>query len=645
MDGKRRQIVEDYRGLLMKNVILSDDFFRTLVTHGVFPQPVVDDIKKAPRGSGQSQLVDMLLTRGNDGFGKFCDVLEVTGHHFLSDCLREAENYEKPDEVDVDDLLNHFPALKKLLKDDIQKTKLLKYFREKVAKEVLKQTWRGDIKVKEQLMIARQKQIEQVWHFEEETKIKEKSMQELQVDYVKLQAHCDSLRREIKSLHKHVEDLERKHKEELRTQMDFNMANDRHLTRLNVRAEEAGDVLAVLHDKLRSAMSLMYNDNERVHAHQNLLVNFDSYMSYNRGLADKYRRFRDERVYVASHIGASVDDDAASIKHDFRDFVVRKEEEANRLAAEIEALRADVQQKAESIEQLRRLQERIAEEQATGGGGVGGAAAAAAAVDRAKYEYMQKELDEKRNEVRVKEDRIKAVTAKLRDVEQRVQDLEAMIAALRDQLAAAAKNQHNAAVHQPPHHHQKQPHGQHQHATVAETTIVSARPGGAAVQLDPIVRPRSPGLNGSQSDSSLAAKDAGANATPPLDKLASTPRQLQQQQQQQAFFHVAGVDKLHARFPGAYATDLLAPLEAVRGQQINGAAVAAAAAAQLDGDADFFLSQTIGAGAGRQRYKFAGQSGLGIKVAQPIATAGGGPGTAYSKRQLATRAVKTRKGV
>ena len=41
----------------------------------------------------------------------------------------------------------------------------------------MRQTWKGDISTKERLMVTRQQQIEQVWHHEEESKIKDKSMQ------------------------------------------------------------------------------------------------------------------------------------------------------------------------------------------------------------------------------------------------------------------------------------------------------------------------------------------------------------------------------------------------------------------------------------------------------------------------------------
>lgn len=44
-------------------------------------------------------------------------------------------------------------------------------------------------------------------------------LQELQKDYFKMQARADDLRREIKSLHKHIEDMGRQHKEALNTQV------------------------------------------------------------------------------------------------------------------------------------------------------------------------------------------------------------------------------------------------------------------------------------------------------------------------------------------------------------------------------------------------------------------------------------------
>ena len=46
-------------------------------------------------------------------------------------------------------------------------------------------------------------------------------LQELQDNYFKLQAYAEDLRRETKSLQKHIEDLNKKHREELKAQVCF----------------------------------------------------------------------------------------------------------------------------------------------------------------------------------------------------------------------------------------------------------------------------------------------------------------------------------------------------------------------------------------------------------------------------------------
>ena len=47
-------------------------------------------LQKLPSHERTAKLIDLVMTRTATGFRKFVDVLEVTGHHFLSDCLREA---------------------------------------------------------------------------------------------------------------------------------------------------------------------------------------------------------------------------------------------------------------------------------------------------------------------------------------------------------------------------------------------------------------------------------------------------------------------------------------------------------------------------------------------------------------------------
>ena len=45
MDQAHRDIIEEYRYMLCKNLILSDDFYRVLETHGLFTSGLVKDLR------------------------------------------------------------------------------------------------------------------------------------------------------------------------------------------------------------------------------------------------------------------------------------------------------------------------------------------------------------------------------------------------------------------------------------------------------------------------------------------------------------------------------------------------------------------------------------------------------------------------
>ena len=81
---------------------------------------------------------------------------------------------ESTSELDVEDFVKKLPFVSKSIKNDQQKLAVQRYFKDKIHNEVVKQTWRGDISTKERLMMARQQNIEQIWHHEEESKIKYK---------------------------------------------------------------------------------------------------------------------------------------------------------------------------------------------------------------------------------------------------------------------------------------------------------------------------------------------------------------------------------------------------------------------------------------------------------------------------------------
>ncbi|XP_067949062.1 uncharacterized protein [Watersipora subatra] len=358
-DWGHRELIECYHSLLTKNLILTDNFFRTLVTHGVFSEPLANDIKKLPAYERATKLIDLVMTRTATGFRKFVDVLEVTGHHFLSDCLREAENYEPIKDVDVQDLANRLPFISKSLKTDQQRQAVRQFFKEAIQKEVVKHTWKGDMQTKEQLILSRQKQIEQLWQFEEEEKIREKSMQELQENYLHLQEYADDLRRETKSLQKHIEDLHKKQREELKAQVDFNMANDRQLTRLNEKAEDSGSILDNLHAELKKTMDSDYQSKQAISDYKNLENNFKVFCNQYQEMASLVDHFRVERHYMSNQVAGLVIPDKFDFKAEFRNYVLKNEEELSALRGEISKLEEGVSIKNKKIKELEAALKRL----------------------------------------------------------------------------------------------------------------------------------------------------------------------------------------------------------------------------------------------------------------------------------------------
>ncbi|XP_067944025.1 uncharacterized protein [Watersipora subatra] len=417
MDSRHRDIIEEYRNLITRNLIVSEDFYRVLVTHGVFSEGSIKDIKKAPRGEAQSQLLDLLLTRTNQGFGKFCDVLEVTGHRFLSDCLREAENVEKTNELDIEEFVKKLPFISKAIKNDQQKLAVQRYFKDKIHNEVVKQTWRGDISTKEKLMVTRQQQIEQMWQHEEESLIKDKGMVDLQKDYLSMQTRADDLRREIKSLHKHIEDMARKHQEALSTQIKFNMANDRHLNRLNDRAEDADSYLLDIRQEVKAILGDDYYERQARTEYENLSENFIKLMKRHKELCSLSKKFRDERSYISTQLrGEGIADDD-SIKPHLQQYIIKNEDALTDLHKRIEGLKLAAEEQREKMEKLGHVQKRLDEESHY-----------TDATFNQNFTMLQQQIEASKQKLKARDDRIEVLETDINSLMGKIKDLEKRLA-------------------------------------------------------------------------------------------------------------------------------------------------------------------------------------------------------------------------
>jgi len=59
MDVHHKEILETYRNLLTRNLILTDDFYRALVTHNVFPDQMIKEIKVCSAKTSSSAAITL----------------------------------------------------------------------------------------------------------------------------------------------------------------------------------------------------------------------------------------------------------------------------------------------------------------------------------------------------------------------------------------------------------------------------------------------------------------------------------------------------------------------------------------------------------------------------------------------------------
>ncbi|XP_050410046.1 uncharacterized protein LOC126824737 isoform X2 [Patella vulgata] len=139
MDERYKAILDRHRQLLIKNIILTDEFYEMLQKERVLPDAMIKDVKE---GSNQEEknerLLNALLLRTSLTFRRFRDVLLKSGHHFLADLLWE----EDLDTFTLDDnILQKFPNTFDKLTDDVKK-KLVLFIDSKVREKALQITWR-----------------------------------------------------------------------------------------------------------------------------------------------------------------------------------------------------------------------------------------------------------------------------------------------------------------------------------------------------------------------------------------------------------------------------------------------------------------------------------------------------------------------
>ncbi|XP_033748505.1 uncharacterized protein LOC117333353 [Pecten maximus] len=230
MDEKEKDILDRNKELLVRNMVLTPEFYDLLQSYNVLPVTMVTDIRAGKsREDKNRRLLKTVKLRGCDSYRKLRHVLSLTGHAFLADHLHEEETDTKL--LRSEDFFGKFPTIFNQISDDI-KTKLLQYLETKLKEKMLVNAWANSALERSEILESRKLEFEH----ERDLRTKlEKCKRQLSKAADDLALAKDELRQnrlEMKVQMKEVEESEKKFKQELGVQSRFNAANNSSVLRL-----------------------------------------------------------------------------------------------------------------------------------------------------------------------------------------------------------------------------------------------------------------------------------------------------------------------------------------------------------------------------------------------------------------------------
>ncbi|CAH1781955.1 unnamed protein product [Owenia fusiformis] len=346
METHIRDVLQENRTLLVSNIIPTDDLLELLESNKALSATMLQDIKALPsREEKNTKMIEMIPLRGKKGFEKFCDVLQLTGHHFLADYLREeGERHGKEPEY-FDDLFISHPSLEKLLKAQEQ-DRLKHYLKNKVKQITLAYAWRSTGHEKEKAMGAKMQQLEQAWEHETVCKTKDVTIETLRETLDNTNKQLIEKTSEVKTLSRLLEDTKAKYEKDMRVQMRFNEANNKTLFAKNERQEWTDELLNKLKRKMLEKLKFNMEDespdyinyNEKASTVEDFLNRILARLTHLEKIREKYQKLEDERKFVLMYIGTEITD-GGSLADAFRDYVIKMDDACLSLKQEIERLK------------------------------------------------------------------------------------------------------------------------------------------------------------------------------------------------------------------------------------------------------------------------------------------------------------------
>ncbi|XP_069136251.1 putative leucine-rich repeat-containing protein DDB_G0290503 [Argopecten irradians] len=230
MDEKEKDIIDRNSELLVRNIVLTPEFYDLLQTYNVLPVTMVTDIKaRKSRDDRNRRLLKTIKLRGCDSYRKLRHVLSLTGHAFLADHLHEEETDTKL--LRSEDFFGKFPTIFNHVSDDI-KTKLIQYLETKLKEKMLVNAWVNSALERSEILESRKLEFEHERELRTKLEKCKRQLSRAADDLASAKEELRQNRLEMRVQMKEVEESEKKFKHELGVQSRFNAANNNSVLRL-----------------------------------------------------------------------------------------------------------------------------------------------------------------------------------------------------------------------------------------------------------------------------------------------------------------------------------------------------------------------------------------------------------------------------
>ncbi|XP_069103939.1 cingulin-like [Argopecten irradians] len=356
MNSKHREILQTHRKFLIQNIIWTDDLCSRLQKAGLITDSTVKDIKaQRERDAKITKVLEALPVRGAHAYEQFADILQLTGHYFLADFLREEDIVSE--KYDTKELYKKMKFLERL--KDHERQELEDYFLEKFRGDSLRMVWKHDFREKAKAIDAKRDQLDQHFTYEIAQKKTKEAANQLEHELKDEKENAAELRCQINILKQELKELEAKRMSDLGKQLRYTEVNESVLQRTSKRLELAEKTLRDVNAKMSKLISRRQrpgNEKDEMELQkyefsfvvEDMDILMESYQDLLM-IRRKYYELMEEKDYVLANMGHTDPATKPTLKEAYRDFVAANDITLQELEHKMQNFQYQIDEQKEQI--------------------------------------------------------------------------------------------------------------------------------------------------------------------------------------------------------------------------------------------------------------------------------------------------------